>query len=168
MSTDREDDALRWGDESDPTYIASGTPASTPSTAGPSTAEGRSNAPVSGHDTPSRTTETPAPTATTATAEALPVATNSALLVTLGILGGVYLLYTVGWVIIAINPAAAVPVDAFDVIMAQLREYLAVVAPLIWFTTTLLLTRGHRPVTRLLWLLIGVVVLVPLPFVLGS
>jgi hypothetical protein len=90
------------------------------------------------------------------------------LLVTLGILGGVYLLYTVGWVIIAINPAAAVPVDAFDVIMAQLREYLAVVAPLIWFTTTLLLTRGHRPFTRLLWLLIGVVVLVPLPFVLGS
>jgi hypothetical protein len=93
----------------------------------------------------------------------------AALLVTYGILAGAYLIYTLGWIVSVQRYNATVvtspePLNAF---MFGLGEILAIVAPALWFVATLLLTRGRKPVVRLLALLVGLVVVVPWPFVLG-
>lgn len=94
----------------------------------------------------------------------------AALLVTYGILAGAYLLYTVGWVFSVQRYNAAVrtspePLNAF---MFGLGEILAMLAPALWFAATLLLTRGRKPIIRLLVLVIGLLLALPLPFVLGA
>jgi len=93
----------------------------------------------------------------------------AALLITYGILAGAYLIYTIGWVVSAQRYNATVvtspePLNAF---MFGLGEILAMLAPALWFVASLLLTRGRKPVIRLLALLIGLVVVLPWPFVLG-
>ena len=82
----------------------------------------------------------------------------------LGVLGGVYLLYAIGWLIWAITPAPelADPVAQF---MYGLGRWLAVAAPALWFGTVLWLAAEHRR-ARLLWLIAGAVLLVPIPFLL--
>ena len=89
---------------------------------------------------------------------------GSAELVILGVLGGVYLLYSIGWLIWAITPAPqlADPVAQF---MYGLGRWLAVAAPALWFGTVLWLAAEHRR-ARLLWLIAGAVLLVPIPFLL--
>jgi len=92
-------------------------------------------------------------------------ALGSAGLVGVGVLGGVYLLFTIGWVVggvrlqgvasFLVSPAASVP-----------AVWLAVLAPAIWFATTLWLTRRSRTWLRFLWLAVGAVLLVPWPFAL--
>ncbi len=91
---------------------------------------------------------------------------SPAILIAFGILAGVYLLYTIGWVITTQRNPVMLP-GILDQVMFQTREVLAIAAPAIWFVSTLLLTRGRKPLEPLLWLAAGVIVLVPLPFVLG-
>ena len=93
------------------------------------------------------------------------------LLVTYGILAGAYLIYTFGWVasIVRYNdpvlrPASPEPLNAF---MFGLGEILAILAPALWFAAALLLTRGRKPLVRLVVLLVGLIVVLPWPFVLG-
>lgn len=93
-------------------------------------------------------------------------ATSSALLVTYGILGGAYLLYTVGWVISVFNDNRVAYADLLSEVMYQLGEFLAIASPAIWFVTVLTLTRGRKPILRLLGLLLGLAVVIPWPFVL--
>ncbi|MET1044178.1 MAG: hypothetical protein ABWX59_08690 [Microbacteriaceae bacterium] len=93
--------------------------------------------------------------------------TGSVLLVGYGIIGGIYLLYTVGWVI-AITRDPFTMATLFAEIMSQFGEFLAIAAPAVWMASTFLLTRGRSTVTRLGWLLAGVVLLVPVPLVLGG
>jgi hypothetical protein len=95
----------------------------------------------------------------------------AALLVTYGILAGAYLIYTFGWVTSVVRyndpvlrPASPEPLNAF---MFGLGEILAILAPALWFAASFVLTRGRKPVIRLLLLLIGLVVVLPWPFVLG-
>ncbi len=95
----------------------------------------------------------------------------AALLVTYGILAGAYLIYTFGWVLSilryndpVLRPASPEPLNAF---MFGLGEILAVLAPALWFAAALLLTRGRKPLVRLVVLLVGLVVVLPWPFVLG-
>ena len=93
----------------------------------------------------------------------------AALLITYGILAGAYLIYTIGWVVSVQRYNATVvtspePLNAF---MFGLGEILAMLAPALWFVASLLLTRGRKPVIRLLALLVGLVVVLPWPFVLG-
>jgi len=159
MTSDPEDEGLSWGDEKDPTYVESSSqiradrPAVTP---GASAAERRAAA---------EARRATAPT-TGSAVDAGPVATNSVVLVVLGLLGGIYLLYTVGWFISA-QRNIALPVNAFDVVMTYVREGLSVAAPALWFGCTLLFTRHSKPLLRVLWLVLGALVLIPLPFVLG-
>lgn len=90
--------------------------------------------------------------------------TNPVFLVVLGILAGVYLLYAVGWGIHAFTtPARAVGV--FPVIMYELGEFFSIASPLLWAFAVWVVVK--KPVWRLLWIFIGVLVLVPWPFVLG-
>jgi hypothetical protein len=95
-----------------------------------------------------------------------PQGMSSVMLLTLGVLAGVYLLYTVGWFTSA-SRNIAVPIGALDAVMAKLREYLSIAAPALWFGSTLLLTRGRKSSVRVLLLFLGALVLLPLPFALG-
>lgn len=93
--------------------------------------------------------------------------TSSVMLVTLGIFGGVFLLYSVGWLISAFRPDAAVPSDAVGRFMFDLGQGLAVAAGPVWMAATLWLTRGGRPVVRIAMLLLGVLLILPWPFLRG-
>ena len=158
MTATPDDDALSWAGENDPTLSADG------ATARPDPAQGRAATPP--------TTATPATGATVsddADADIAPVGEGvrgSVELVLTGILAGIYLLYTIGWFIGVgriTNPAGE-PVAAF---MFSLGTWLAVAAPAVWFGVSYALTDG-RPRIRLVWLILGVVLLAPVPFILGS
>ncbi|MFV0374173.1 DNA polymerase III subunit gamma/tau [Microbacterium sp.] len=92
-----------------------------------------------------------------------PTPMGNVALIGTGILGGVYALFTIGWIVgglrlqdvafFLISPVAYVP--AF---------WLAVLAPAIWFLTTWLLTRGSAVWVRFTWLVAGALLLVPWPF----
>lgn len=91
-------------------------------------------------------------------------AANPVFLVVMGILAGVYLLYAAGWGIHAFTtPARAVGV--FPVIMYQLGEFFSIASPFLWAVAVWLLTT--KVGWRLLWLFVGVLLLLPWPFVLG-
>ncbi len=91
---------------------------------------------------------------------------SSALLVTLGVFGGVFLLFTVGW-IIGVQRTTVPSTNLFFAFMYRLGEILAIAAPAAWFVGVLMLARQRRAGVRILWLLLGVVLLAPWPFILG-
>ena len=74
-------------------------------------------------------------------AEAAPMGNGT--LVALGVLGGIYALYAVGWLIGGLRLQGRAQYLVLDV-MYQGSLWLTVLAPLLWFATTLLLTRGAR------------------------
>lgn len=93
-----------------------------------------------------------------------PPSMSTVMLLTLGIVGGVYLLYTVGWVIggLRLKPLANLIVaDAMFVPWFVL----AIAAPALWFLATWVLTRGRAAWLRIAALIAGAVLLVPWPFV---
>lgn len=86
------------------------------------------------------------------------------LLVTYGILAGVYAICVVGWISTVLRSPttlSSLPAE----IMYQFGEFLAIALPALWFVAVLWLER--RPPRRLLWLLIGVPIVLPWPWVLG-
>jgi hypothetical protein len=91
---------------------------------------------------------------------------SSFLLISYGILGGMYLLYTVGWLVTTFNDNRKPFTDVLTEVMYQVGEYLAIASPAIWFLTVLALTRRSKPVVRLLVLVLGLFLLIPWPFVL--
>lgn len=143
MARDPDDDALRWEGDDDPTlapgWKAVGTPV--PFASSPDGVD------------------TEAASDTDASTQA-----GSAELVLLGVLGGVYLLYSIGWLIVAITapPQLADPVAQF---MFSLGRWFAVAAPGLWFAAVLWLASEHRH-SRLTWLIAGAVLLAPVPFLL--
>lgn len=98
------------------------------------------------------------------TAEERPPLSTAMLLVT-GVVGGIYLLYAVGWIVggLRLKPWA----NLFFVADAMFLPWfvLAVAAPALWFLATWVLTRGRTAWIRIALLLLGVVLLVPWPFV---
>lgn len=173
MTARRDDDAFAWEGDDDPTLdVGSSTdPAASgePRIALPDgfTAVGRGSEAVSaGADTGGTETagaEGVAESAAPAPAEAAPL--GSGALIALGVLGGVYALYAIGWIIGGLRLQGWRPFLVTDA-MYQGSLWLAVLAPLLWFATVFLLTRGARAWVRLAWLAAGVVLLVPWPFVL--
>ena len=132
-----DDEALTWGGTADPSHDA-----------GPATKKPKVDA----------ASATPAPVA-----KAGP---SSILLISYGILVGAYLLYTIGWLLTTLNDNRKPFPDVVTEVMYQVGEYLAIASPAIWFLTVLALTRGRKPIVRLLWLVLGVFLLIPWPFVL--
>ena len=89
---------------------------------------------------------------------------STAMLLILGVVGGIYLLYSVGWVVggLRLKPLANLIVaDAMYVPWFVL----AVAAPALWFLAVWVLTRAKASWIRIGLLLLGVVLLVPWPFV---
>jgi len=139
MSGD-DDEALTWGGATDPSHVGS---------------------PVD--------KKAKKPTVDAAPAPEAPVATqgpSSVLLISYGILGGMYLLYTVGWLVTVFNDHRKPFADAVTEVMYQVGEYLAIASPAIWFLSALALTRRSKPIVRLLVLVLGLFLLIPWPFVL--
>ncbi|SEN17491.1 DNA polymerase III subunit gamma/tau [Cryobacterium sp. TMT1-3] len=167
MNPTRDEDALNWAGDDDPTLQNGSTdPARTEPSALPA---GWTIPQGAAHPTavPSTTdAASPEPDGADVTAQPDSAAASSAALVGMGILAGMYLLYTVGWFIgvARIEKPISDPVAEF---MFSLGAWLAVAAPLAWFGATYWLTTGS-PRARRAWLLIGVLVLAPLPFILGT
>lgn len=89
---------------------------------------------------------------------------STAMLLTLGIVGGIYLLYSIGWVVggLRLKPLANLIVaDA----MYLPWFVLAIAAPALWFLAVWVLTRAKAGWIRIGLLILGVVLLVPWPFV---
>ena len=151
MTRESDDDALRWEGDDDPTlapgWKAVGAPAPARSVADDPHGERDAAASVDDGET------------TDAAAQ-----TGSTELVVLGVLGGVYLLYAIGWLITALggSPVFADPVAQF---MYGLGAWFAVLAAPLWFGAVLWLASGNRR-ARLAWLIVGAVLLVPVPFLL--
>lgn len=93
---------------------------------------------------------------------------GSAALILLGVLGGLYLLYVWVWFSWAsyyssVNAAIAEASGVVGSVMQQIVFWAAPLAPILWFVSVLALNRSGRLRPLVLWLLIGAVVLVPLP-----
>ena len=89
-------------------------------------------------------------------------------LVLLGVLGGVYLLYAWVWLSWAqyysdVNLQLAAGSGVVGQVAQQVFFWLAPLAPVLWFLAVLFANRGAATWKLALWLLIGAVVLVPLP-----
>ncbi|GAA1790807.1 DNA polymerase III subunit gamma/tau [Agromyces lapidis] len=159
---DADDDALRWEGDDDatlaPGWKAVGNPAPLKrgATSAPAAGDDRTGADVDAGDGAEVDDDGAAPAGA--------VQTGSVELVVLGVLGGVYLLYTIGWIITALRTATPGTSVVGD-FMYGLGLWLAVLAAPLWFVLAL---RGARTArSRLVWLAVGVVVLAPLPFILG-
>ena len=173
MTSGRDDEALSWAGDDDPTLDTGG--AAAEADASPAvlpegfTAVGRGSDRVRGADDAVRGTTVDQPQGdehdAVSEADAQAARLGNGALIGLGIFGGVYLLYTIGWIIgglrlqevalFVVSPAVYVP---FLV--------LAVLAPAIWFAASFLLTRRSRTWVRMAWLAVGVVLLVPWPFIM--
>jgi hypothetical protein len=195
MSDSRDDDALAWAGDDDPTLTPIGVPskdaAAAPDATGtePDVAEvdapepNRAAAPTKRdskaagaavHAAPARRSvldeaedaEDRAAEKDLADAEAASKQLSSAALIGMGVLGGIYLLYTIGWVVSFSRYTVPVTVD-FSVVSYRITQTLAIAATPLWFVATLLVTQSKGARFRFLWLVIGVLVLVPWPFLMG-
>ncbi|MGV8884339.1 MAG: hypothetical protein ACOH1T_01955 [Microbacteriaceae bacterium] len=99
--------------------------------------------------------------------EVVPPATSSIQLVTYGILAGAYLLYTVGWAF-TVARSGLFSTNLLVEIMSQFSEFLAIIAAPLWFVLVFILTKNSRTIVRSLWLVVGLFVLMPVPFILGG
>ena len=129
MAPDPDDDALRWEGDDDPTlapgWKAVGTPV--PLAGAPDDATDDSTATL---DDDAR--------ADASDSEAAGAAqTGSVELVVLGVLGGIYLLYTIGWLITALRTTAP-GLGIVDDAMYTLGLWLAVLAPALWLGAVVL------------------------------
>ena len=116
------------------------------------------------------------PDAEHATEAATPVASvqrsrgGSGLLVATGVFAGLYLAAVVGW-ILSVQLLSYPGIDLAGEIMWQFAEFLAMVAAALWFAAVLTLTPEGTPrrgLKRFGWLVAGLALLLPWPFLLGA
>ena len=152
--TDSDDEALSWDGESDSSHVAG------PKPLREKPVREKSARPAK----PARASAVTVDDDVEADADSRP--TSSILVLAYGIIAGIYALYTVGWAT-AILRGTGTMTNLFAEIMFQFGEFLAIAAAPLWFASVLFLTRGRRPVLRLVWLLVGLVLLVPIQSVMG-
>jgi hypothetical protein len=161
VSSDDDDDALTWAGARDPSLYE------TPEVKAPKPPKASKSAKVLSSGTSAAPEAAPASEGPEADDDdELAPATSSVVLISLGLLGGIYLLYTVGWFISWQRLVYTDP-DALELAAFRAQQVLAIVAAPLWFGATLLFTRERKPALRLLWLVIGAVVLVPWSFTFG-
>lgn len=153
MSTDRDDDALSWGDD-DPTLDAG------PTLPPGYVAVGKGSEAIAPK-------QAAAPDGGVASeADSAPAAgLSNAALIILGVFGGIYALESIGWIIggLRLQQYAEFLVAP---LAYQVSLWLAVLTPLIWFVTVLFLTRGGRSWVRVLLLAAGALLVLPWPFIM--
>lgn len=171
MTTD-PDDALRWeGDEPDaPDASAKHEPPAAPQAPNPAdsapeqapAAERAVETPPAGHVA---TTGTTPDAEAEADADDEPAGIGNAALVFYGIIGGVYLLFAVGWIVggFRLRPRASLLLGDWTYFPWM---WLAALAPILWFAAAWVLTRGSATWIRIVALIAGAALLVPWPFVM--
>lgn len=148
MSEPRDDDALRWEGDDDPTL-----------------APGWRRVGATNPVDESSVDAAVASNGDHEQAASAPRQAGSFELVAFGIFGGIYLLYSVGW-LVTLTRTGLPGTSLVGDFMYQLGLWAAVLAAPAWFAVTVWLTRHAR--TRVLWLVLGAILLVPLPFVIGE
>ncbi|MGO2745071.1 hypothetical protein [Microbacterium sp.] len=152
--TSDADDALSWdGDEDQPHHKSADGPAK-PALPGGWTAVGKDSESVGRIEADG-----------TITAAQEPRSLSTPMLLLVGIVGGVYLLYTIGWIIGGLNLQVSA-LFLVSSVMYQVGVWAAVLAPALWFLAVWVLTRRSATWTRVVGLLAGVALLVPWPFVM--
>ena len=151
----RDDDALSWDGDDDPTLAPQMAPGRAASAPQPASKAAPASRPSVESDAAPASVED----------DADPAPMSNVALVTLGVFGGIYLLLAVGWFIggsrlqfvaqLFINPAAHIA-----------AWILAIAAPAVWFATALVLTRSRPIWLRIIALVVGAVVLLPWPFLM--
>jgi len=180
VSTPRDDDALSWGGDDDPTLDVGEkyaptrpTGSETPVTAEPieplqPAATSVARHPESGPAEPAAV-EPPvvAPTAVETPDDDEPDAAHAAPLGNVGLVGigmvaATFLLFAIGWLLAGLRlNALGLPIPSVTVIALTMG---AALAPIVWFVAVLALTRSWRTWQRFLLLIVGIVLLVPWPF----
>jgi hypothetical protein len=86
-------------------------------------------------------------------------------LVSLGLIAGAYVFFAIGWFIagLRLQAVSGLPVDPITLTAMTVA---AACAPLVWFTASFALTRRARTWIRFAWLIAGIVLFVPWPFLL--
>lgn len=95
------------------------------------------------------------------------------LLLVLGVFGGIYLIYSLGWIEIAkayspLNEVAASSSGSVGAIFQNLFFWVAPLAPISWYIVSITLTKRLSTLGPLVLMLIGAVVLFPYPFVFAG
>ena len=98
---------------------------------------------------------------------------SNAAIVLLGAFGGIYLLYSWGWFIVAqaysaVNSSTAAGSGIVGGVLQQIIFWAAPVAPAAWLVTAILLTRGRGTGRLALALVVGAIVLIPLPMLVSG
>lgn len=151
----REDDALSWSGDDDPTLdTGSATDAAPKALPDGFIALGKGSEEVG---------KIEADGSVTVPGERPPM--SNVVLISLGIIGGVYLLYAIGWLLGGLRLQGQANYLVTDV-MFQGSLWMAVLAPALWFATVFLVTRTARTWARLSWLIGGVLLLIPWPFIM--
>lgn len=145
----RDDDALSWDGDDDPTLVGAAPPAAPARVPRDAVATPDADA----GETP------PDPD------DSAPATLSNAGLIAVGVFGGIYLLLAVGWFIggSRLQLIAQLFVDPAAHTAAWI---LATLAPVLWYATILLLTRTRPAWLRFALLVVGAVVLVPWPFLM--
>lgn len=183
---DRRDDALSWDGDDDPTLDAGRAASDAPhDEEAPAAAVlpegyqavGRGSEGVRNDVKSERRGDAPAAPQDSATTDADTHAPlGNVALIALGVIGGIYLLYSIGWIIGGLRVSAVAgflvsPTGAAPVTWASgnlVGVWLAAAAPALWFVTVIVLTRAARAWVRWVWLAAGVVLLVPWPLLMGG
>ena len=173
MNTGRDEDALRWDGDDDPTLDVGTRTAGadpTPDATGHDGASAEDAPPLAlpdGFTAVGKDSDTVGHIEADGTVvmpgDKAPL--SSPMLITLGILAGVYLLFTIGWIVggLRLQGTAQFLVSPVGY---QAALWLAIAAPLLWFVAAYVLSRTARTWVRLVWLVAGLVLLVPWPFVM--
>jgi len=174
VTTGRNDDALSWDGDDDPTLdlgvsaepddvdpdpdAVDVDPAPAPELPKGYTAVGKGSETVG-----AAATGAAASTSVATHAQRGPMGNGE--LIAVGVLGGVYALFAIGWIIggLRLQGTAAFLVSSVGY---QVSLWLAVLAPVVWFVTVFALTRQSRAWVRLVWLIAGAVLLLPWPFIM--
>lgn len=166
MTTGRDDDALHWGGDADPTLDVGS--ASTPARAREH--DGTDAEPLALPDgfTPlgrgsDQVGRIDADGTVVMPGDRAPL--SNTMLVLLGVVSGVALLYTIGWIVggLRLQGTADFLVSPIGY---RAAFWLAVAAPALWFTTALVLTRTSKTWIRVTALVAGFALLVPWPFIM--
>lgn len=167
MSTPRDDDALSWGGDDDPTLDVGEKRIPEPEQPAPLQPEPEPLQPEPRSDSadpaPRRPEVDPAPTGETAVEEEAGRAPlGNVGLVGIGMIAATFLLFAIGWLVAGFRLRdLGLPIPDVTVLALTIG---AALAPLVWFVTVLALTRSWRTWQRFLLLILGILLLVPWPF----
>jgi hypothetical protein len=164
---DGDDDALSWDGYDDPGHARAVRPERRGGDAAPGATE---TGEVRGASAPiAATAETVAEPdphwALGQTPEEQRPGVGNVALVAFGVLGGVYALLTIGWIIGGLR-LQGYALFFIAPVAFQVSLWLAVLAPAAWFTAVGVLTRSRPTWVRFLLLVAGALLLLPWPFIM--